>query len=85
MSTPNLKEFLMEHGAFRQFCDNLKSNEEGAIADFDEYAKMMKADRTESDGGLFAFLWADTPEGFYFWNNIDTLWQKYYFKCVHNG
>lgn len=88
MSKPNLKEFLKDNGVFEKFCENLKNigSIEG-IKDFDEFNKYQKEMRNESDGGLFAFTWADTPEdeGFYFWNEIDTRWQKYYYATINDG
>jgi len=89
MSTPNLKEFLQQNGVFRQFCDNLKKHNEesGKIINFDDFIAYQKENGNESDGGLFAFSWAETPEneGFYFWNEIDNRWQKYYYETVRDG
>jgi len=82
---PDLKKFLIDNGVYQQFCHNLKNNNSGGVTDFKKFVKENKQNRTESDGGLFAFLWSDTPEGFYFWNSIDSLWQKYYKKCMQNG
>jgi len=87
MSTPNLKEFLQKNGVFEKFCENLKRNPNPHISDFDEFIKDQKIDGNKSDGGLFAFVWAETPkdEGFHFWNEIDSRWQKYYYRTINDG
>jgi len=84
---PDLKQFLIDNNVFDRFCTNLKNNPEGVIQDFDEFVEDQKIMRNQSDGITFGFEWEETPEdeGFYFWNKIDTLWQKYYYRCMQNG
>lgn len=67
------KKFLLDNGAYRQFCDNLLSLENQTFKMFwDDLVKRG----TEHDGGSFSFSWSESVEGFEFWNSLDTKWHR---------
>lgn len=72
-------EFLKEKKIYRQFKENLKNNNVGAETDLDTFVDVCEAKGVLQQGINEAFLWSETDlqeEGFQFWNDLDTEWQK---------
>ncbi|MCP4374001.1 MAG: hypothetical protein GY797_38740 [Deltaproteobacteria bacterium] len=72
-------EFLKKRKIYRQFKDALAKSPDDEERDFDIYM------RSRVKLGLMSepfqgFLWADTEEGFQFWNSHDSDWQNFYYK-----
>lgn len=64
---PYFKRFLEKRGAYEPFCRNLR-NQKGLS--FEEY---MKPYHHEVSG---AFKWAETPEGFDYWDSLYEEWTR---------
>ncbi|RLD84454.1 MAG: hypothetical protein DRJ10_01260 [Bacteroidetes bacterium] len=70
---PDYKKFLIENGAYQQFCDNLRNlNNES----FEVFWNDLVRNKVTDYGGSTAFGWAESIEGFEFWNELDLLWCK---------
>jgi len=72
-------EWLKEKKIYRQFKEALSKSPDVEETDIDIFL------RSRVKLGLMAepfqgFLWADTEEGFQFWNNYDTEWQSFYYN-----
>lgn len=70
--------FLKEKKVFRQFQDNLKKSELSHCSTIDEFVQFTAKEREGILCSNSAFYWADTEEGFHFWNKFDIEWRKYY-------
>ena len=73
-------KFLKEKKVYRQFKEAVKNNNSGDETDIDLFLK--NCDKNETMVGAFSegFLWADTEEGFSFWNELDTEWHTKYYE-----
>ncbi len=64
--------FLKKHRAYRKYIRNLKLIRQTPTS-VDEYT-----DLTEPKGLLIqAFKWVETPEGFKYWNDLESEWHKH--------
>lgn len=70
------EEFLIEEGAFSQFCINLLEQKNET---FNEYIDRILKDTyylIERELVNNAFTWNRTEQNFWFWNNLDGKWRK---------
>lgn len=69
--------FLREHGAFKEFCRNLKKYDR-----FNNITELIdKIKNSPEDFICEAFVW-DTPEGIGYWGNLNIRWIK---ECKNQG
>lgn len=67
--------FLLRRNAFDRFCDNLKTRDEFLIKNRYEPNKIVA--KIASKYLDNSFIWSETPEGFKFWDRLNSEWKRF--------
>ena len=78
--------FLKEEGAYQLYIDNLYKSHPTTDLDFWKFGlkKIFNEKEKCAEAIFYAFYWADTRQGCYFWSKLNNKWKDKLRNCYHS-